>query len=476
MISKSIKLKLFIWFLLAFSVLSIGSNVYVYYQQKKASLAAVDRHLVSQAQVFAGLIEVYDDGRVDFEPTELKAGFERARTIYDIPRSGHYFHIYFADGDTLTSSPSLGKFVLPVSFDRVSDGDYFDIVPGPDNGLLRIFSQKVTINIRDEKYSFIIQVAEELSGVYRFLDSLRMQIYFSVPVTLLATGLGGLLIIWLSLRPLERFSREVGNITERNLDKRMDEKKIDIELKDLAASFNTTLDNLERAFIQQKRFLSDVSHELRTPTAVIKSSCEIHLKKDRDKGEYKKALEIIMNSANRMDNLIERLLTLSRLEQKMYVFKKEKFSLCDVIRRSAHLLQPLADEKGITIELSSLPEGLNVQGDKDSVTEVFINIIENAIKYNREGGSITISSGEHSGDLKTDIKDTGIGIPESEIDNIFQSFYRVDRSRANGKTRGVGLGLNIVKAIVDKHGGKIEVTSRQGEGSTFSVYFPKSAL
>jgi len=472
---RSIKLKLFIWVLLAFSVLSIGSDIYMYDQQKKASLSAIDRQLVSRAQMFAGLIEVYEDGRVDFEPTELKAGFERAETVYDVPLSGHYFHIYFDNGDTLTSSPSLGKFVLPVSFSRISDREYFDIVPGPDNEPLRIFNKKVTICIRENNYTFIVQVAENLRDVYSFLDSLKRQIYYSIPVTLLATGLGGLLIIWLSLRPIGKLSREVGNITEKNLDKRLDEKKIDVELKDLAGSFNSTLDNLERAFTQQKRFLSDVSHELRTPTTVIKSSCEIHLKKDRDAGEYKKALEIIMNSANRMENLIERLLTLSRLEQKMYIFKKEKISLSDIIGKSAHLLQPLADNKDIAIELSSLPDDLYVQGDKDSITEVFINIIGNAIKYNHEGGSIIITAGEQGGNLRTDIKDTGIGIPESEISNIFRSFYRVDQSRTNGKAGGVGLGLNIVKAIIDNHSGKIEVTSKQGEGSTFSIFLPKSA-
>lgn len=473
MILKSIKLKLVLWFLLTFTIIASGFDIYLYQQQEKASFSSVDRFLKSKAHVLTGFIEVYEDGRVEFEATEKKVGFERTWTVYDIPHSGHYYHVYFEDGRPLSSSPSLGEHTLPISFEKVSKGDYFYFTSGPHDAPLRVFTQKVSINIRQKDYTFIIQVAESIKDVHSFLDSLKLLMLYTIPVTLLVSGLGGFAIVWLSLRPLKTFSEDVSNITEKNLHKRLNEEKLNIELRDLAVSFNSTLDNLESAFKQQKRLISDVSHELRTPTSVIKSCCDIHLRKERDAEDYKKALDIIINNANRMESLIERLLTLSRLEQKALPFKKGKLDLGDVIRKSKQLLQPLADQKGLLMDISSLPEALFVNGDRTSLTEVFINLIDNAIKYNRKGGMVAITAVESGEDIKVNVKDTGIGIPDSEVTNIFHSFYRVDTSRTKGDSGGAGLGLNIVKAIIEKHHGKIDVTSREGEGSTFSVSLPK---
>lgn len=468
---RSIKLKLFVWFLLVFSVFSIGFSSYLFIHQKAATLAAVDSTLLSKANVFAGLIEVYPDGRVDFEATEKKVGFERGGTIYDIPLSGHYYQVYFDDGRPLASSPSLGDFRFPVSFEKVSAGDYYEFTSGPDNEPLRVLSRKVSITIRDETYTFIIQAAESLRESYLFIDSLKDHIRYSLPVSLVAAGLGGLLLGWFSLRPLNRFSAEVGGITEKNLDKRLDEKKLDTELKGLAAAFNETLDNLENAFKQQQRFLSDVSHELRTPAAVIKSSCEIHLKKDREPVEYKKALGMIMKSADRMENMIESLLTLSRLEQKKYVFKKERIAIEDIITRSVNMLQPIAEKKKVTIN-TVLSGDAFIHGDRNSITEAFINIIENAIKYNHEAGTINITSEGKNGKTVIHINDTGIGMPEAELGNIFRSFYRVDPSRTSIRAKGAGLGLNIAARIIQTHMGKIDVASKAGEGTVFSVSLP----
>ena len=307
---KSIKLKIFLWFLLSFLIIATGFDIYLYQMQKEASISSIDRFLKSRAHVLAGFIEVYEDGKIEFEATEKKVGFERTWTVYDAPFSGHYYRVFFEDGKILSSSPSLAGHTLQLSLDKVSREDYFYFTEGPKNEPLRVVTQKISINIMNKDHTFIIQVAENISEIYRFLDSLKLQMLYSIPTTLFLTGLGGLVIVWISLQPLKTFSEEVSNITEKNLHKRLKKEKLDVELRALAASFNFTLDNLENAFKQQKRLISDVSHELRTPTSVIKSCCEIHLRKEQDTEDYKKALDIIINNANRMEGLTERLLTL----------------------------------------------------------------------------------------------------------------------------------------------------------------------
>ncbi|MDC4205358.1 MAG: ATP-binding protein [Candidatus Manganitrophus sp.] len=347
---------------------------------------------------------------------------------------------------------------------------------------MRVYTHKVGLNhgpVGKENERFVIQTAESLEEAYAFLASLKRLLLYSGPVALLFSGLGGLLIARLSLRPLKLFSKEVGEISETSLDKRIHEGKVSRELKELAKAFNATLDRLEEAFRQQKRFLSDASHEIRTPVSVMKSYCEIPLRKARSAAEYKRALEVIFEQIKKMEILIENLLTLSRLEQKRLSTHLERIALDDLVENTVSLLAPLAERKGIPIRI--VPRPSVVQGDKIQLMEVFMNIIDNAIKYNRPGGGIEITFKEEEKEIIVEVADDGIGISNEALPHIFERFYRADPSRAKeadtapGKTQGAGLGLSIVKEIVENHQGRIAVQSEPGVGSTFSIHLPKAA-
>ncbi len=219
----------------------------------------------------------------------------------------------------------------------------------------------------------------------------------------------------------------------------------------------------------KKDFVANVSHELRTPLASIKGYSEALLDDDTDKARQREFLEIIDRHATRMSRIIDDLLILSRLESSAVSLDSAPVDIADLIRSTLKGCLKQASDKSITIS-SDLPETLpGVMGDRDRLEQVVVNLLDNAIKYTPAGGSVSISAVDLGGEVRVDVSDTGIGIPEDDISRIFERFYRVDkaRSRALG---GTGLGLAIVKHIIQGHNGRLEVRSRLGKGSTFSFF------
>lgn len=219
----------------------------------------------------------------------------------------------------------------------------------------------------------------------------------------------------------------------------------------------------------KKDFVANVSHELRTPLASIKGYSEALLDDDSDKARQREFLEIIDRHATRMSRIIDDLLILSRLESSAVSLDSAPVDMADLIRSTLKGCLKQASDKSITIS-SDLPETLpGVMGDRDRLEQVVVNLLDNAIKYTPAGGEVSISAADLGGEVRVDVTDTGIGIPEDDISRIFERFYRVDkaRSRALG---GTGLGLAIVKHIIQGHNGRLEVRSTLGKGSTFSFF------
>ncbi|MEK7850902.1 MAG: HAMP domain-containing sensor histidine kinase, partial [Deltaproteobacteria bacterium] len=314
-----------------------------------------------------------------------------------------------------------------------------------------------------------LYVAEGIKEELDLLRSFRVFLLIVFPLAILLTGIGSIVIVQLSVKPLTSFSRQIGLITEKRLHERVDSHGVDAELKELASSFNDTLDRLEKAFQAQRDFLSDASHELRTPTAVIKSTADVTLRRERTIAEYTEAMKTVKDASERMGGLIDRLLKLSRLDAELAKFKNEKVSLKDVLDITLKTISPLAQERDIKVNAEKIEE-IVIAGDKEQLIELFLSILDNSIKYNRPNGSVTVSMVRSREWAITRITDTGVGIASEALDKVFDRFYRADLSR--GETAGTGLGLPIAKGIAESHGGRIEVESRVGEGSAFTVYLP----
>jgi heavy metal sensor kinase len=286
----------------------------------------------------------------------------------------------------------------------------------------------------------------------------------------LAFGLGG--GWWLTghaIRPIARISATAGRISGGNLAERIDLAEADNELGQLAAVLNSTFGRLEAAFSQQRQFTADASHELRTPLAVIISEAQTALARERSSAEYRETLEGCLSTAQQMRRLVESLLQLARFDAGQERMKREPFDLSEVARQCVSLVRPLAEQRRIKIEsnLAATP----CSGDPDRISQVITNLLANAIGFNREAGEVRITVGAQDSKALLRVQDTGQGIPEEDLPRIFERFYRVDKARSSVQGR-TGLGLAICKAIVDAHGGTIEVSSVRGGGSTFAVRLP----
>lgn len=303
------------------------------------------------------------------------------------------------------------------------------------------------------------------------LDLLRN--YSIVGISCLVV-LGGISIYLLSrkmLKPVDRVSSLAERISSTNLKERINYNGPDDEIKRLADTFDGMLSRLENAFESQKQFIQDASHELRTPIAIAQTNIEV-LEMD-DKAtikDYERLKDILKMSLERMSALSEKLLLLSEGAQMHTNWLT--IDLAPLLNEITAELKSRADEKTINLELATTGESITVSGDAFRLKQVFVNLVDNAIKYSNPGGEIKISAHVDVAQIVIEIKDNGIGISQADQQRIFERFYRVDKSRSRAQG-GSGLGLAIVKKIVEEHGGTVSVESAPGEGSTFRVTLPR---
>jgi two-component system, OmpR family, sensor kinase len=281
---------------------------------------------------------------------------------------------------------------------------------------------------------------------------------------------GGWWVATRAIRPIEGISGTAVKIAAGDLSQRINAADTDSELGRLAGVLNSTFARLEASFAQQARFTSDASHELRTPVSVILSQTQTALSRERPGPEYREALEACQRAAQRMRSLTESLLQLARLDAGQEPMKRERFDLFRVVSECVELVRPLATERGIRIHCDVPP--LECFGDAGRIGQVVTNLLTNAIHFNRDQGEVRLSAHAEGRAILLAVADTGQGIPAEDVPHLFERFYRADKSRSRIQGRN-GLGLAICKAIMDAHGGSIEVSSPPGAGSTFTVRLPR---
>lgn len=295
-------------------------------------------------------------------------------------------------------------------------------------------------------------------------------LYQSIFYMILLLVIGGFLTYYISgkaLKPLHILSRQMRNCTVHNLSEDLMVPETHDEIADLTRSFNEMSNKLNDAFAMQKRFSQSAAHELRTPLTVLKTKVDVFKKKnDHTPEEYSKLLSIISAHTNRMSDLVKELLDLTNMDA---LVCDQRIEANELLIDAAEELSPLAKEKNIYITVSG--EAPILTGNKNLLHRAFYNVIENAVKYNVENGMVEITISTWEGNTAITIKDHGIGIPIEMQPLIFEPFFRVDKSRSR-KMGGAGLGLSIVKSIIEKHNGTISVSDHQGGGTIFEILLP----
>ena len=242
------------------------------------------------------------------------------------------------------------------------------------------------------------------------------------------------------------------------------------ELARLGEEFNSLTDRLQSTENIRRRFVSDASHELKTPLAAIRLLSDSILQTDEmDQDTVREFVTDIGNESERLARITEKLLSLARMDNKV-IQTKAVVNVSKTAADALRLLRPLADAGAITLESQLEPDCL-VFANADEIYQIILNLSENAVKYNVHGGSVHVSVRKESGDVYIVVSDTGIGIPESDLPNIFDRFYRVDKARSR-EAGGSGLGLSIVKSAVAENGGSVRADRREGGGMIFTVTFP----
>lgn len=316
----------------------------------------------------------------------------------------------------------------------------------------------------EEKQEFVMteNLIAEASGV---MTGIMIDAFWIMLVSLLVGTAAIWLIVGKALRPLTRFSEAISEIDEKKLNQPLELPKSQDEVADMTKSFNCMLERLNHSFEVQKRFSATAAHELKTPISSIISNVEVlELDEHPSCDEYQETIAVVKENAFRMEQLVLDLLTSYSTGM---VLKKEACNLRTICEKCCKACSE-ADRNGIVYEITGEQ---TVEGDSLLLERAVGNLISNAFRYNHPGGTVTVDMGEN----QLTVSDTGVGIPEEDLEKIFEPFYRVDMSRSR-ELGGSGLGLAIVKNILDAHNANIAVDSIEGEGTIFTIHFEMQVI
>lgn len=318
--------------------------------------------------------------------------------------------------------------------------------------------------------NFTIAVGYPLEELRQALENLYSIFLILIPIALVVSVIGGLYLANTSLRPVDDVIRRARRITAENLDQTIPARPVNDEIGRLITTFNEMIRRLHDSFAQIKQFSGDASHELRTPLTIMRGEIELALRSPKTPDEYRRVLASALEEILRLTSIIDNLLLLARADQGTYDVHFSEVDLAALARELYEDSLVLAGPKRISVTLD-MPVDVTIVGDRVRLRQLFLNLIDNAIKYTPEGGTVALAVGRENGSALFRVRDSGIGIPPEEQGRVFDRFYRVDKARSR-EMGGAGLGLSIARWIAELHRGSIALESRVDHGSTFTVELP----
>jgi signal transduction histidine kinase len=338
-------------------------------------------------------------------------------------------------------------------------------VPGPDSGTLEIGSFRLADGT-------LFQVGKSTESRRELLVRFRRVLLLDLlSVVLIAVG-GGTLLTYSGLQPIRELTRAVREtLRTGQLRARVPVRHTNDALDELSVLFNEMLNRIEKLVAGMRGALDNVSHDLRTPMARLRGTAESALQAPPDQAMYREALAECLEESDRLVTMLNTLMDISEAETGAMRLDRQPLNLGEALRDVVTLYEDVAEEKGVTVSVTA-PESLTIVADRNRLRQAFANLVDNAIKYNRRGGTVSLEAAAAGSEAVIAVTDTGVGIASADLPRIWERLYRADASRSE---RGLGLGLSLVKAIVEAHGGTITAESTPGTGTIFRLSLPLGA-
>lgn len=453
----NIRWRLTLWYGGVLAVVLACFGTAVYFIMRHHLLQRIDAGLTEELAELEAVVARHDNAAA------LKRRLSERFTRHE----GYEFQVTTAASRPLFLSQEISASPLPVPdvTSSRSDAAWANVTLG-DSGHWRVASRSVP----GPDGKLVIQAARSLARYDHELGELLAVLLVTGPVTLVVALGGGYVLARRALAPVDRMTRTAQQITAEKLDQRIEVANPDDELGQLAATLNAMIERLERSFQEMRRFTADAAHELRTPLTVLRNETEVALRAPRSPEEHRRVLENLLEETERLSRLADRLLFLCRQDAGLQPSSHAPVRIDELLGEVAEHMRAVAESRGVSLTLDHLPAA-EVEGDADQLRRLFYNLLDNALRYTPEGGTVAVAGRVSGESVVLSVCDTGSGIPPAHLPHVFERFYRVDAARSDN---GSGLGLSICKAIVEAHGGTINVQSTIGEGTEVRVHLPRN--
>ena len=455
----SLRVRLTVWYfgVVALSFLLIG--VVALYGMDRSIQGAVDNALQERANAIHSLITREISSRT---LADLK---RELREHSGLSSADELMQVADAEGNWLYRSRSLAAQGIPLPREE-HPTIYTDRFASL---LLRVRSEWVAVNGQ----RFSIQVAAPMHEFREAVEEFRSLLIVAAPFLLLCATAGGYFMSRRALAPVQRIIDATAKIGATSLSSRLAVPNTADELQRLSETLNNMLSRIEGAFRRVAQFTADASHELRTPLAILRTRTELALRRPRSEREYREVLEQLLQGLERSSDLVERLMLLARADSGDPILQHEPVQLNAILRSVCEQGATLAAAKNLRFQAQLSAQDMTLEGDADFLERLFLILIDNAVKYTAPEGEIVVSGQVEANSVLVSVRDTGIGISETDLPHLFERFYRVDKARSR-ESGGAGLGLAIGQWIAHAHRGDIEVESTLGKGTGFRVRLPLS--
>lgn len=473
---QSMRARLTLWYtgILALVLIAFAAATYIYFD--RASGQKTDAALLDSSDLVIGNLK-----------SELREDPERAsQTIREVMNDFRFrdrqIVVFDENHQVVASSEPRERERRPRKW---PEAEAFANIPGLSSTIERSCATLPTgpgirfcgVMMQSPSGTFVVVTAKSLFEEHETLEQVRTAFGIAIPIALILASLGGFLMAKRSLAPVAEMGNRAAHISATNLHERLPVKSEQDEVGRLALIINDLLARLDRSFEQQRRFMADASHELRTPLSSVLGEAEVALSRPhRNEEEYRQCLSAIYQEGTRMSRIVADLLRLARADSGQYPITQAACSLGQLAEECVRALKHPAQKKGVVLSFPTPASECMVQGDAELLRRLFMNLIDNAIKYTMSGGSVVVRLSHDQAQCVFTVQDTGRGIGLEAQPHIFERFYREDKVRRRNiesEGSGAGLGLSISQWIASLHGGRVTLEESTKKGSIFSVVLPR---